>query len=166
MTACHEERQIFVRAGETMEVDDSSFFGTPEVMLRPRQRLGADGLEAYPTPVAGFSTNKKLRDNMSFSAFSPGSALRKPFNDVSATMRGTLLLVARCVHAAVPRVLRVPTASRKICSDSSQTSHTCMNGNDSPLSPGAPLCDMCHCSIPSFVAMPFSWIEGGLACCC
>jgi hypothetical protein len=84
--ACYEERQLFVRAGEAMEVDDSSFFGTPEVMLRPRQRLGADGLEAYPTPVAGFSTNKKLRDNMSFSAFSPGSALRKPFNDVSATI--------------------------------------------------------------------------------
>ena len=66
-------------------MDDSSFFGTPEVVLRPRQRHGGDQGD-YPTPVAGFSTNKKLRENMSFSAFSPGSVLRKPFYDVSAAL--------------------------------------------------------------------------------
>jgi hypothetical protein len=93
-----------VGLGAHVGMDDSSFFGTPEVVLRPRQRHGGDQGD-YPTPVAGFSTNKKLRDNMSFSAFSPGSVLRKPFYDVSAALlRQRMSERRRCVSAPALRV--------------------------------------------------------------
>ena len=61
-------------------------FGTPEVAFRTR-RAGGKGMDDYTTP--GLSTGKKLRYNMSLC--SPGSALRKPFCDVSTQLQSSVV---------------------------------------------------------------------------
>ena len=69
-----------------MEIDNCAqvdcFFGTPEVILRPRQRIGGDGMPDLDTPGLSMIKDK------SYATLSPGSARRKPFHDVSHSASG------------------------------------------------------------------------------
>jgi hypothetical protein len=78
-----EESRHICRLEESTDMSSVIFdFGTPEVAFRTR-RAGGKGMDEYTTP--GLSTGKKLRYNMSLC--SPGSALRKPFCDVSTQLQ-------------------------------------------------------------------------------